>query len=456
MKAQNIRLRNNLLVRVLVPMAVVMLISGVIGYYQARNFVNASYDRSLLEDARGLAEQVQVVGSDVLLDMPEVADELLRADTTDHIYYQIRDLDAHVIAGDTVLPEPPDRPQRAMYYDTEIQHEQVRVVVVPLLVGTGGRTIVVQFAETRHKRKALASELVMAVIAPQLALMILAWVAIQRGVTVGLRSLESMARAIEQRTPDDMAPLPATNMPQEVLPLLSAFNAMLVRLGGAAAAQKRFVADAAHQLRTPLAALRIQLERALRETDAALRETLLQQLVGAVERTARLSTQLLMLARAEPGATAPPLERVDLCGLAFNIGSAWVNRALQQGVDLGLAAPDTPLYVTGESIMLGELINNLVDNALRYGGKNITLQVAETPGGVELAVEDDGPGLPVEEETRVFERFYRVRGNVSDGSGLGLAIVREIARGYGAEAGYRTREGGGACFFVSFPRVHTH
>jgi two-component system sensor histidine kinase TctE len=241
-----------------------------------------------------------------------------------------------------------------------------------------------------------------------------------------------------------------------VLPLLSAFNAMLVRLGGAAAAQKRFVADAAHQLRTPLAALRIQLERALRETDTALRETLLQQLVGAVERTARLSTQLLMLARAEPGATTPPLERVNLCELAFNVGSAWVNRALQQGVDLGLAAPETPLFVIGESIMLGELINNLVDNALRYGGKNITLQVAATPHGVELAVEDDGPGLAAAEEGRVFERFYRVPGNTSDGSGLGLAIVREIARGYGAEAGYRSREGGGACFFVNFPMVLAH
>lgn len=451
MKAQNIRLRNNLLIRVLVPMAIVMLVSGVIGYYQAKNFVNASYDRSLLEEARGLAAQVQIVGSDVLLDMPEAADEILRADTTDHIYYQVRDLDAEVIAGDTVLPTPPSRPQRSMYYDAEIQGERVRVVVVPMLPATSGRSIVVQFAETRYKRKSLASEIVIAVIAPQLALMVLAWIAIQRGVMVGLSSIERLASTIEQRSLDDLAPLPVAGMPQEMLPLLAAFNAMLRRVDGAAAAQKRFVADAAHQLRTPLAALRIQLERALRETDPALRETLFQQLVVAVERAARLSTQLLLLARAEPGASVARVERLDLCQVAFDTGSAWINSALQKGVDLGLDTPAQPLYVQGEGVMLGELINNLIDNALHYGGPHITLRVASLPeGGVELSVEDDGQGVPAEEEARIFERFYRAPGSSGDGSGLGLAIVREIARGFGAEAGYRRGTEGGACFFVRF------
>ncbi len=453
MKKQNIQLRNNLLLRVLVPMAIVMLISGVIGYFQAKNFVNASYDRSLLEEARGLAEQVQVSGSDVLLDMPAVADEILRADTTDHIYYQIRVVGGEVVAGDTVLPAPPGKPQRAVYYDTLVQGEPVRVVSIPLSPATGEYPIVVQFAETLHKRKVLANEIVIAVIAPQVALMILAWLAIQQGVSVGLQPLRKLARSIEQRSPDDLTTLPIAEVPQELLPLLGAFNAMLLRLDDAATAQKRFVADAAHQLRTPLAALRIQLERALRETDPTLRESLLQQLVNAIERTARLSSQLLLLARAEPGGGAHHVERVDLCELAFTTGGAWIPRALQQQVDLGLETPGHALYVTGEPVMLGEIMNNLIDNALRYGGEKITLQVVERDERIELSVEDDGPGVDIAERERIFERFYRVPGASVEGSGLGLSIVREIARTCGAECGYRDLPGGGACFYVSFPRA---
>jgi two-component system, OmpR family, sensor histidine kinase TctE len=452
MKPQNIQLRNKLLARVLVPMAIVMGISGVIGYYQAKNFVNASYDRSLLEEARGLAEQVQVSGTDVLLDMPAVVDEILRADSTDHIYYQIRIVGGEVVAGDTVLPAPPDNVQRAVYYDTLVQGEPVRVVAIPRSPATPDSPIVVQFAETLHKRKVLANEIVVAVIAPQLALMVLAWLAIQQGVKAGLRPLESLAESIEQRSPNDLAPLPVAEVPRELLPLLSAFNAMLQRLAGAADAQKRFVADAAHQLRTPLAALRIQLERALREPDPVLRESLLQQLVAAIERTARLSSQLLLLARAEPGgASTTTSERFDLCALAFQAGSNWISRALQQGADLGLETPEHPIYVHGEPIMTGELINNLIDNALRYGGPQITLRVAETALGVELSVEDDGPGVPDAEAERIFERFYRVPGSKVDGSGLGLSIVREIARSHGAECGYSMREAGGARFYVRFP-----
>lgn len=452
MKAQNNQLRNKLLARVLIPMAIVMAVSGVIGYYQALNFVNASYDRSLLEEARGLAEQVQVSGKDVFLDMPPVADEMLRADSADHIYYQIRVVGGEVVAGDMVLPAPPDTPQRVVYYDTFVQGEAVRVVSIPRSSVPMDPSIVIQFAETLHKRKALANEIVVAVMAPQFALMVLAWFAIQQGIKVGLRPLKTLTRSIEQRSTSDLAPLPVALVPQELLPLMAAFNAMLVRLNNAADVQKRFVADAAHQLRTPLAALRIQLERALREPDPELRESLLQQLVAAIERTARLSSQLLLLARAEPGgAQAQARERFDLCALAFNIGSNWIPRALQQHADLGLDTPDHPTYVRGEQVMIGELINNLIDNALRYGGKQITLSVKEDANGVELSVEDDGPGVPEEEAERIFERFYRVPGSKVDGSGLGLSIVREIAHGFDGECGYRKSASGGACFFVRFP-----
>ncbi|HWU85570.1 MAG TPA: sensor histidine kinase N-terminal domain-containing protein [Rhodocyclaceae bacterium] len=454
MSAKNTQLRNKLLIRVLTPMAIVMLVSGVIGYYQALSFVNASYDRSLLEEARGLAAQVQGSGRDIFLDMPPVADEMLRADSADHIYYQIRIVGGDVVAGDMVLPVPPHRLQWVEFYNTYVQGEAVRVVAIPRATVPMDPPIVVQFAETLHKRRALAKDIVVAVMAPQFALMVLAWLAIQQGIRVGLRPLKTLARTIEQRSPNDLAPLPVSGVPQELLPLMSSFNALLHRLEAATDVQKRFIADAAHQLRTPLAALRIQLERALREPDAALREQLLQQLVGAIERTARLSSQLLLLARAEPGSTSTPRhERINLCALAFDTGSNWIQRTLQQDADLGLETPEYPLYIEGEPLMIGELINNLVDNALRYGGRQITLRVADVGSAVELAVEDDGPGLGGVEKEKVFERFYRVPGSRIDGSGLGLSIVREITRSHKGEYGYRPRAGGGACFFVRFPRA---
>ncbi|HTH94362.1 MAG TPA: sensor histidine kinase N-terminal domain-containing protein [Rhodocyclaceae bacterium] len=452
MRNRNIQLRNKLLIRVLAPMAVVMLVSGVSGYYQAYNFVNAGYDRSLLEDARSLSDQVRVSGRDVMLDMPEAADEILRSDSLDHIYYQVR-VGSNVVAGDMVLPEPPEDVRHSLYYDTHVQGQSVRVVAIPHPTPSSNVHIVIQFAETLHKREVLAKEILFAVLAPQFALMVLAWLAIHHGVQSGLSPLKSLAQSIERRAPDDLAQLPVVDVPQELWPLLSAFNALLVRLQGAADAQKRFVADAAHQLRTPLAALRIQLERALREPDPAVREGLLQQLVAAIERTARLSSQLLLLARAEPGASAAPLpERFNLCDLAFKTGSNWIARALQQNADLGLDTPDHPLYVLSEPIMTGELINNLIDNALRYGGPQITLRVADIGTMVELSVEDDGPGVAEHDAERIFERFYRAPGNKLDGSGLGLSIVREIARSYGAETGYRRSEEGGACFWVRFPK----
>lgn len=448
---KHLKLRDALLLRVLLPMGVVMVVSGLVSYSLARAFVNASYDRSLLEEARGLAQQVAVLGEEAWLDMPAEADEILRADTSDRIFYQVLLPGGRVAAGDWVLPPRSPSQRYPQYFNTEIQGLPIRGVVVQAGQTGRGYPVLVQFAETLGKRNGLAGEMALAVIAPQLALMGLAWVAIRRGVGLGLRPLAELTHSLEVRHPNELAPLPTNNLPLELRPMLRAFNTVLARLAEAVEGQRRFIADAAHQLRTPLAALRIQLERALRETDPELRESLLQQLLIAIERTARLSTQLLMLARAEPSAAAVNPEPVDLCALAFQTGGNWIGRALDMGVDLGLNTPEHPVWVTAEPMMLGELINNLLDNALNYGGKRVTLEVAELEGCVELSVEDDGPGVPADAEARIFERFFRPAGSSGNGSGLGLAIVKEIAHAFGAEAGYRRREGSGACFFVRFP-----
>lgn len=447
------RLRDDVLWRVLLPMAVVLLISGLIGYAQASKFVYESYDNSLLEEARGLAQQVHIDGKTIYLDMPAAAADILRSDSNDQVYFQVRVIGGSVVAGDELLPEPQVESLLPKYYDTVVNNEKVRVVAVPLLHEFDDKAIVVQVGETRRNTHALAEDIVLAIVAPQLALMIMAGIAINRGVTVGLRPLVRLARTIEKRSSDDLTPLPSADVREECLPLLHAFNDMLVRLKSAAEAHKRFVADAAHQLRTPLAVLRLQLEQAMRAEDPQARNALLEQLLTSIERTARLSSQLLLLARAEPSAVSDTLKPVDLCAVAFDVGSQWVTQALHSGADLGLATPENPVWVAGEPVMLGELINNLVDNALRYGGRNITLRVVEKADWAELAVEDDGAGVAMEERERIFERFHRSPGSAGGGSGLGLAIVREIARGFGAEVNYRTGDQGGACFYVRFRKL---
>lgn len=448
---KNLRLRDVLLLRVLLPMAVVMIVSGVVSFLQARAFVNASYDRSLLEEARALAQQVAIVGDDVWLDMSAEEDALMRADSSDQIYYQVQTASGRISAGDMVLQARKSVSSYPHYFDTRVQGKRVRGVLLQAGQTAQGEPILVQFAETRSKRESLASDMVMAVIAPQLALMALAWLAIRRGVQLGLKPLNEVTHTIESRHPDELEPLPLQGLPQELHPMLGAFNTLLGRLSEAAESQRRFIADAAHQLRTPLAALRIQLERALRESDTERREILLQQLLNGIERTARLSTQLLMLARTEPGTRQPALEAVDLCEIAFRVGGVWVPRSIEKGVDLGLVAHDQPLLVQAEPVMLGELINNLIDNALSYGGKRITLRVAPQGESAEIAVIDDGPGVPAESRGRIFERFFRPAGSQGNGSGLGLAIVREIARSFGGEAGYRRKAEEGTCFYVRLP-----
>ena len=286
---------------------------------------------------------------------------------------------------------------------------------------------------------------------PQLILIVLATLSIWGGVKTGLVPLERLARMIDARARDDPTPVLTDDTPREVKPLIDAFNGQLAQMGSVLAAQKRFIADAAHQLRTPLAALKVQLERAQRERDPALHQEALEQLTGSVERGVHLSNQLLLLARAEPGGNKDQFTRVDLRQLAFDAGSDWVPRALDSGRDLGFVGAETPVWVEGDAVWLRELVDNLIDNAMKYGGQRITVRVAARGASPLLSVEDNGPGIPVRERELVFERFHRVPGSAGDGSGLGLAIVREIASNHGARLFLEAPDEGGIRIVLLFP-----
>lgn len=451
---RNLRLRNGLLFRLLLPMCTVLLVSGILSYVLALNFARASFDHALLETARAVAQQIKVRKNKASIDLPQAAIEMLVWDGEDHIHYLVTSQRQGFIAGDLQLSgtSPDDSQERPTFYDASLNGEGFRMVSLRVTGLELDDRVTVRIAETKHKREAMTDDIVAAVVIPQLLLILLAVLAIWNGVKVGLAPLERLAKAVNARRRNDPTLLPVAEVPLEARPLIDAFNGLLGRLGEALTAQQRFITDAAHQLRTPMAALKVQLERTLREHDPAMREQALQQLLESVERTARLSNQLLLLARAEPGVSVGHFGRVDLRALALDVGSRWVPRALQSGRDLGFAGSESPLWVEGDALLLGELINNLLDNALRYGGSHITLKVEQARDfAAELSVEDNGKGIAAEERERVFQRFHRVPGSAGIGSGLGLAIVREIAQNHGAIVSLECPEGGGTRFRMRFP-----
>jgi signal transduction histidine kinase len=256
---------------------------------------------------------------------------------------------------------------------------------------------------------------------------------IVQGVRSGLRPVNHLADEIRQRSIEDMQPMAVANLPAEIAPLVTHINDLLDRLDASLSAQRRFIGHAAHQLRTPLSGLKMESELMLARPlpdDVRMRA---ERIKVVSDRMIRLGQQLLVLARSNPDAQPQDhFVRLDLCEWVRASGAEWIPRVRAAHVDIDLVAPDTPVAIDGDPLLLDELLGNLIDNALRYGKPRgrITLTVGANPPS--LTVEDDGPGIPPDERERVFEAFYRSPTAAAGGSGLGLAIVREIANAHGA------------------------
>jgi two-component system sensor histidine kinase TctE len=320
--------------------------------------------------------------------------------------------------------------------------------------GPGG--LQVRVAETTHKREDLAREIALAALVPQAVTVSLMVLLVLAGVDRGLAPLEQLQRALALRSHIDRSPLPEGGIPAELVPLVKSINGVLERLDHVLTLQTRFIADAAHQLKTPVAGLRAQAELLLREQDAASRREVAGRLYVGAERLPRIVSQLLSLARNDPDALrAQSLEPLDLVPFALEITKGWVPQALERDIDLGFEGPALPAVVLADAAGLADLLDNLIDNAVRYSpaGGRVTVRVAGG-GQPEVAVSDDAPPIPAAERERVFERFHRLHGGEYDGSGLGLAIVREIARVHGAQVLLEDDgDGRGNRFRVVFPAV---
>lgn len=453
-------LRRQLLIWLSGPLISLWLISTIIDYDIADRFVNLAYDRALLESALDIGRQVKMQDGKIYIDLPKVALDMLQSREQGRVYYRVTGPQGEYIAGDPEIPPIESTPfERVSYYDDVLRGRPIRAVAlrVPAQPGSGKGSVLIQVAERINTRTEFAGLIILRMVLPQAILIMLAAFLVWYAVKRGLAPLSSLRREIESRSHRDLSPLSESQAPQEVQPLIRAMNDLLQRLSKALQTQQRFIADAAHQLRTPVAGIKTQTELALRQTKSDEAQATLRQLHTATEQATRLINQLLSLARSEPAAQIThTMERLDLSALARDATTDWVPRALARDIDLGFDSLTQDTAVTGNVFLLREMLNNLLDNAIRYtpGGGHVTVRVTSEGGCPALTVEDDGPGIAESDRERVFERFYRVLGSGAEGCGLGLAIVREIAIGHNAEIALGQGAGGvGTAVRISFPRA---
>jgi signal transduction histidine kinase len=432
-------LRAQLLWWLMLPLALVLMLDAVVSYYVALNFANSAYDEGLFDTARALAQQVRTGDGRVEVNLPPQAQEILEFDPYDKVYYLVIAPDGTHVAGRQGIPLPASptnviAPVR--YYDAELGQTPVRVAAYSVFDGKAEQLFTVLSAETLIKRQTLVKNILITVILPQIVIIVGAALLLVYGIRRGLIPLRRLTDAVTRRGYHDLSLIDEVRSPEEVRPLMHAINELMHRLSTALSMQRRFIADAAHQLRTPLAGLSAQTERALSERRLEDMQPALEHIKASSKQLTRLVNQLLTLARSEPDSD-PTREfaRFDLAQLVRQTTIEWVPRAFSQGMDLGYAGNDKPVFVHGDALLLKELLNNLIDNAIRYGRDGGTATVRLTAiSAVAIEVEDNGPGIPQQDHERVFERFYRISGSPGDGCGLGLAIVRQIAQVHDASA----------------------
>jgi two-component system sensor histidine kinase TctE len=450
------RLRSLLLRWLLVPLVVLWGVGFRLDYTRTVEQVNAAYDRTLLGSALSIAERVSVHDGELALDLPYAALEMLESDAQDRIFYKVSGTgDARLVTGYEDLPAPPRLPRdgQPVFYEARYLDEPIRVVAVlkPLYEGTA-KPFVVEVGETLAAREALSRRILVDSAVTELVLIAAAALLIVFGVRRGLEPLRRVRREVAARAPADLTPLDARAVPREVAPLVEAINLHTERQRQLNDAQRQFIADASHQLKTPLTVLKTQAGLALQQEDPAAARRIVQDIHDSTDTTSRVISQLLALARSEQGLVLPS-EPADLLAIARGATFDLLPQALKKGVDLGFDGEGSAV-VEGQPLLLRELVSNLVDNAVRYtpAGGAVTVSVRREPSAeVVVVVEDDGPGIASAERAKVFDRFYRVSGSQADGCGLGLAIVRQIVERHGAtiaiDAG---TDGIGARFTVRF------
>ncbi|NDY90660.1 sensor histidine kinase [Ideonella livida] len=480
-------LHQQLLLWTLTPQLVLWLAGALFTYNLALRYANEAVDASLLQSLRSLARQVKPIGNGLYVDFPRAAQDILEADPRDRLLYTVSSPPGQFLLGNRNLP-PPEEVTAALglplVYDSVLGHDDPAVGAQPVRVAAlfihygdemgPSQTMLVQVARSSASRQEVARRILVDTVLPLSLLMLLLSTLVWMGLRAGLAPLDHLRRQVEGRAPDDLQPLEIDAAAQEVRALALAINTLMAQVQHSVQAQKRFISDAAHQLRTPLAGLKSQTELALQRSQDPEQAARLRRVHDSAVRSAHLVNQLLTLARAEPEAARQQAHvPLDITALARQATADLVPRALALGVDLGFDDPDgdgalqglddvgsaqlIPAapgpQVRGIALLLREALVNVIDNALRYAGRGatVTVRVAVGPAHqVCLWVEDDGPGIPAQERERVFERFVRLAHD-AQGCGLGLSIVKDIVRLHGGQVSLLPREPRGLSVGLCLP-----
>jgi two-component system, OmpR family, sensor histidine kinase TctE len=455
---ERLTIRKRLLLLLLPALALLLGLWAWSAYSSVLHFADIAYDRALYDSARTLATQVKVQDGKAVLDLSPDEREMLEVDPQDDVYFEVFSADGSRLGGTADLPAPRTRSRPGDFgylYDGEFLNESLRLVeYVPSAAEPF--QFVVRVGETRRKRTRLATEATLAMVPMQVVFIGTSVLLVWLGVGWGLRPLEALRTAIARRDHSDLEPLSLRGLPIELRAQARAINELMARLGVVLDGERRFLADATHQLRTPLTVLRTQTDLALRATDFDSLKERVRQMAGASERLTRLANQLLNLSRAEAGlAGVGENVRLDLTQVLEEVLARHEPMAHAKRQTLELFRDGRPLWVRGNSLMLEEMVANLVDNAVRYSPPNSRIAVEAQDSGreVRLTVRDDGPGLSDVERRRVMDRFYRGAGVTEPGSGLGLAIVREIVRAHDGrfELGAARADGTGLLAVIVLP-----
>ena len=446
------------------PLFLLWTVGLVITYFIAQNIANAPYDRTLADHLRLLKSEVeqQSVLGDIHLSSSAIT--ILQGDPQNVIQWEIRDANGNSLGGNAHIPLPDNwtyEEDKLRLRNETSDNRSIRVAYIWGGKDIDGVPFLTVASQSNEMRATLQQEILTGMLTPQLIVLPLAALLAGLGLTQGLEPLSLLQERIRARRANDMSPIKADLAPAEIVPLIAAMNSLLQRVAATNETQRRFVANAAHQLKTPLAGMRTQAELALREQNAEKLNSSLKQMVLGSERATRLVNQLLTLAKAESEETPQVSlsDPIELNELAEAQATTWVDRALEKKLDLGFEPAPEPTQISGDRIMLAELLNNLIENAILYSQPPgwVTVRVGGDTSSAYLEVEDSGPGISPEDREHIFDRFFRVLGNEADGSGLGLSIVKEIAdRHYGTiefmPVSSRNGLAGGTCLRITFNR----
>ncbi len=428
-----------LLLWLMLCLFVILSISSVTSYSRAYHFANLAYDRSIFRVALALADQADVVNNKIKIDLPQIAEDLLEYDKDDYISYRISAPNGKLVVGDADIAAPQQKIPSGehIYYNDTLNGEKVRVVAyaLPIIHSKLKGDLLIQVAETLEKREFMVREIIEGMLIPQILIMLVTALVILYSVKHSLAPLNRLKNALSDRSHNDLSPLATGNAPLEITPLLDEINALMRRVDEGVNFQKAFIADASHQLRTPLAALQNQAELALREKLSSSTQHSLENIAASTKHLSHMVHQLLTLARVEPSTKSNfTFETINLSGLAREVTTEWVPQALNKKIDLGFDTSTESVMISGNPFMLKEMLANLIDNAICYTphGGEITVAILHKENHAILQVRDNGIGIAPEKREQVFNRFYRIQDNVGEGCGLGLAIVKEIANAHGA------------------------